>query len=204
MVARACGASCRGGAGAGSGAGGEGLENLTEDERAAFEAATEAWEEQHAKHVEWAAKVRAAEKRLLLQAAAVAAEEEEAKAEAKAAAAAAKAEKGRNPTEVERRPPVHSPRAASDSSGLEDATTRRALAFWAPSVAVGVVATVPVVSGATVALFLPAFFLLLLVRTATVETDDAKFVQRQDKIVSETKAEHRLRLCRFLGRTTPM
>ena len=71
------------------------------------------------------------------------------------------------------------------------ATTRRAWLFWAPSVAAGVLATVPMVSGATVALFLPAFFLLLLVRTATVETEDKKFVKRQDKIVSETKAQHR-------------
>jgi hypothetical protein len=84
------------------------------------------------------------------------------------------------------------------------ATTRRAWLFWAPSVAAGVLATVPMVSGATVALFLPAFFLLLLVRTATVETDDKKFVKRQDKIVSETKAQHRLRIGRFLGRTLPM
>ena len=37
-----------------------------------------------------------------------------------------------------------------------------------------------------------------------METDDAKFVVRADKIKSETKQKHRLRMCRFLGRTLPM
>lgn len=37
-----------------------------------------------------------------------------------------------------------------------------------------------------------------------VESDDTKFVVRAEKIKSETKAKHRLRMCRFLGRTLPM
>jgi hypothetical protein len=37
-----------------------------------------------------------------------------------------------------------------------------------------------------------------------VESDDTKFVARAEKIKAETKAKHRLRMCRFLGRTLPM
>jgi hypothetical protein len=37
-----------------------------------------------------------------------------------------------------------------------------------------------------------------------VESDDSKFVVRAEKIKAETKAKHRLRMCRFLGRTLPM
>jgi len=42
------------------------------------------------------------------------------------------------------------------------------------------------------------------VRSNTVESDDTKFVVRAEKIKSETKAKHRLRMCRFLGRCLPM
>ena len=75
---------------------------------------------------------------------------------------------------------------------------------WGVNFYFGLLLMVPLVTGVSVGLFLPAFFLLLLVRTTTVETEDTKFVERQDKIQTETKAKHTLRICRFLGRTLPM